>query len=96
MPTNNISVAEEPKLPQEIPTISEFKAPEPIIITDYTKQYDPVMPMTNVDVPEKIDFKEVINAIRECSERIEKFGYKIDVEEYDLSTLYQVVFKIEK
>ena len=38
----------------------------------------------------------VINAIRECSSKIEKYGYKIDVEEYDLSTLYQVVFKIEK
>ena len=42
------------------------------------------------------DFKEIINAIRECSAKIEQYGYKIDVEEYDLSTIYQVVFKIEK
>ena len=44
----------------------------------------------------KVDFKEVISAIRECSAKIEKFGYKIDLEEYDLSTIYQVIFKIEK
>ena len=69
---------------------------EPIIITDYNKQYDPVMPNSNIVEDNKVDFKEIINEIRECSERIEQFGYKIDVEEYDLSTIYQVVFKIEK
>ena len=70
--------------------------PEPIIVTDYSKQYDPIMPEQIMSTPEKVDFKEIINAIRECSQKIEKFGYKIDVEEYDLSTLYQVVFKVEK
>ena len=69
---------------------------EPIIITDYNKQYDPVMPNSNIVEDNKVDFKEIINEIRECSKRIEQFGYKIDVEEYDLSTIYQVVFKIEK
>ena len=88
--TQPISSNEEPQ------TISEFKMPDPIIVTDYTKQYDPVMPTSTVTVPSKEDFKEVISAIRECTEKIEKYGYKIDVEEYDLSTLYQVVFKIEK
>jgi len=81
----------------ELPEIAnEFVAPQPIIITDYTKQYDPIMPDTFNEVETKVDFKEIINAIRECSQKIEKYGYKIDVEEYDLSTLYQVVFKIEK
>jgi len=69
---------------------------EPIIITDYSKQYDPIMPNSNQAEQSKVDFKAVINEIRECSKRIEQFGYKIDVEEYDLSTIYQVVFKIEK
>ena len=70
---------------------------EPIIITDYNKQYDPVMPTLTPEKPtEKIDFKQIISAIRECSDKIEKYGYKIELEEYDLSTLYQVVFKIEK
>ena len=95
-PVNETINTEPTILNQETQTIGEFKMPEPIIVTDYTKQYDPIMPATNVDVASKIDFKEVINAIRECSEKIEKYGYRIDVEEYDLSTLYQVVFKIEK
>ena len=77
-------------------TINEPVIPQPIIVTDYTKQYDPVMP-NSVSVPQtKVDFKEIVTVLRECSAKIEKYGYKIDVEEYDLSTLYQVVFKIEK
>ena len=91
---NNIdSNIEEPT--QETPT-PEFKMPEPIIITDYSKQYDPVMPESLENLAPIVDFKEVINAIRECSKKIEQYGFKIDVEEYDLANLYQVIFKIEK
>ena len=74
----------------------EFKLPEPIIVTDYSKQYDPVMPQTVEQVAPKVEFKEVIAAIRECSQKIEQYGYTIDLEEYDLENLYQVVFKINK
>ena len=84
----------EPQEPAQT-AVPEFKMPEPIIVTDYSKQYDPVMP-TAQPVQPKVDFKEVINAIRECSSKIEQYGFKIDVEEYDLTNLYQVVFKIEK
>ena len=80
----------------ETPVIPEVIAPTPIIVTDYSKQYDPIMPNTQVSVEAKPEFKEVIAALRECSNKIEQYGYKIDVEEYDLSTIYQVVFKIEK
>ena len=89
-----------PSVPPTEPTpepvsVPELKMPEPIIITDYNKQYDPVMP--NQPVPQsKADFREVINAIRECSGKIEQYGYKIEVEEYDLLNMYQVIFKIEK
>ena len=69
---------------------------QPIIVTDYNKQYDPVMPESYNQPQEKADFKEVINAIRECQSKIEEYGYKIDMEEYDLTNLYQVIIKIEK
>ena len=69
---------------------------EPIIVTDYSKQYDPVMPQQSNVSPSKANFKEVINAIRDCSKKIEQYGYKIDLEEYDLSNIYQVVFRIDK
>ena len=95
---NLFSFGNSDELSQNSPSIptQEFKMPEPIIITDYSKQYDPVMPQTIEEIKPQIDFKEVINIIRECSSKIEQYGYKIDVEEYDLANLYQVVFKIEK
>ena len=81
---------------EENATIPEL-ATSPIIVTDYSKQYDPIMPQQEEVQPiTKSDFKEVINLIRECSSKIEQYGYRIDLEEYDLSTIYQVVFKIEK
>ena len=67
-----------------------------ILHHNHNKQYDPVMPQTTENMVPKVDFKEVITAIRDCSSKIEQYGFKIDVEEYDLSNLYQVIFKIEK
>lgn len=74
----------------------QMKIPEPIIVTDYSKQYDPIMPNQQNSDQLKAPLKDVINAIRECSAKIEQYGYKIDVEEYDLANIYQVVFKVEK
>ena len=78
----------------ETNTIEE-NIPQPIIITDYNKQYDPIMPPKEPPAP-TIDFREIINLIRNCSDQIERSGYVIDTEEYDLEGMYQVVFKIEK
>ena len=68
----------------------------PIIITDYSKQYDPVLPNTPVTIAERMDFKDIINMIRDMSENIERAGYIIETEEYDLADSYQVMFKIDK
>ena len=93
---NNSSMPQTPIFNSNQPdSIAEFKKPEPIIVTDYSKQYDPVMPDTQPKVPD-IDLKTIINLIRQCSDTIEKCGYKIDTEEYDLENMYQVVFKIDK
>ena len=40
--------------------------------------------------------KDVIQLIRDCSEKIENAGYRIDTEEIDLDDMYQVIFKINK
>ena len=90
-PTSNDSTVESVNTNSTL----NVSMPEPIIVTDYTKQYDPVMPQTLQNLQPQVDFKEVINAIRECSSKIEQYGFKIDVEEYDLQNLYQVIFKIE-
>lgn len=68
----------------------------PIIITDYNKQYDPVLPTTLSEVAPQIDLRQIINMIRELSDKIENYGYTIDTEEIDLSDSYQVIFNIEK
>ena len=93
---NNSSIPQTPIFNSNQPdSIAEFKKPEPIIVTDYSKQYDPVMPDKEPKTPD-IDIKTIINLIRQCSDTIEKCGYKIDTEEYDLENMYQVVFKIDK
>ena len=81
---------------QESGVVQETSIPEPIIITDYNKQYDPVMPQETVEVPVQREFKDVVAAIRECAAKIESYGYKIDVDEFDLTNIYQAIFKIEK
>lgn len=69
---------------------------QPIIITDYNKQYDPVLPTPTGTVAPTIDLKHIINMIRELSDKIENYGYTIDTEEIDLSDSYQVIFNITK
>ena len=46
--------------------------------------------------PKINEFKDVLQLIRNCSEKIEESGFIIDTEEYDLEGEYQVVFKINK
>ena len=42
------------------------------------------------------NFKDVLEEIRNCSGKIEKAGYEVELEEYDLDQAYQVIFKIKK
>ena len=42
------------------------------------------------------DIKTVINTIRNCTETIEKYGFKVDSEEFDLEDMYQVIIKVNK
>ena len=92
--TDEISNVEQVQ-PQESEIIPEPVISEPIIITDYNKQYDPIMPEKEPPMP-KADFKTIIDLIRSCSTSIENSGYILETEEYDLEGMYQVVFKINK
>lgn len=76
-------------------SISANETPDPIIVTNDDSEFDPIMPEQPSNEP-TLDFKTIINLIRQCSETIEKCGYKIDTEEYDLEGKYQVTFTIEK
>lgn len=50
-----------------------------------------VIPETKIN-----NFKDVLQLIRDCSEKIEDAGFIIDTEEYDLDDMYQIIFKINK
>lgn len=47
-------------------------------------------------IPESGNLKMVIDALRECEKTIEKYGFLVDTEEFDLENIYQVVFKVHK
>ena len=42
------------------------------------------------------NIKTVVNTIRNCADTIEKYGFQVDTEEFDLEDMYQVVFKVYK
>jgi hypothetical protein len=86
----------EPVIPTTInPAIGTLEN-QPIIVTDYNKQYDPIIPNAPVSTGPKVDLKQVIAMIRDLNDKIEGYGFNIDTEEYDLDGMYQVIFKIEK
>lgn len=59
---------------------------------------EPVLqPLMNNETSEvHHDIKEAIKIIRNCSNDLEKLGFKIDVEEMDFADYYQANFRIEK
>ena len=42
------------------------------------------------------DIKTVVNTVRNCTDTIEKYGFKVDSEEFDLEDMYQIIIKIHK
>lgn len=42
------------------------------------------------------DIKTVVNTIRNCADTIEKYGFAVDTEEFDLEDMYQIIFKVHK
>lgn len=80
----------------QTPTTNNNIDIQPIIITDYNKQYDPVIPELEEKKAPKIEFKQILNMIREVSNKIEELGYVIDTEEIDMENIYQVTFNITK
>ena len=76
--------------------VNDVMETQPIIITDYTKQYDPILPQDMTNTAPKIEFKDILNMIRDLNDKIESLGYTIDTEEIDLKDVYQVIFNISK
>ena len=97
---NDFKAMEQPQEP-----VQTMTQPEPIVNRPYMMDEDVKFDEEGeieVQLPNqqeeavKVDMKTVINTIRECAQKIENFGYKIDTDEIDLSDSYEVTFRIEK
>ena len=83
------------------PVVPEVK-PEPIIpqspiiITDYDKQYDPIMPQSAQPQSSKLPFAQVLTNVRNSVSDIEKAGYPVDTDEIDLGNEYRIIITIKK
>ncbi|MGM9849856.1 MAG: ParB/RepB/Spo0J family partition protein [Bacilli bacterium] len=76
----------------ELDFIEEFEDEEQENQIPETKEEKTiVIPETKIN-----NFKDVLQLIRDCSEKIEDAGFIIDTEEYDLDDMYQIIFKINK
>lgn len=82
MPDSNItnSVIETPVEPMSINSI----------ISENTNSVD-----STLSTPVS-DFSKVLDIIKNCKEQIESLGYKVNMNEMDLSSIYQATFNIEK
>ena len=95
---NKDSIA-APKV-EPAPVVPEVKpepvaAPTPIIITDYDKQYDPIIPQAAAKAS-KMPFNQVLNIVRTAVSDVEKAGYPVDTDEIDLGTEYRIIVTIKK
>ncbi len=73
------------------------------IIEQPAPQYTQAAPAQMESMPQKAvpdqnarNFRQIINLIRNCADKIEELGYYIDLDEIDLGNSYQVTFKIDK
>lgn len=92
IPVNQINE----NLNTSLETVTNFE--EPQIVPEIKSEE--LISMESMTEPQNkfvsADFKTVINTIRECSSTIQKYGYKVEVEELDFEDKYQVTFNIEK
>ena len=79
-----------------VETKPEPVAPTPIIITDYDKQYDPIMPAAMEQRVNKVPFTHVLSNIRNTVSDIEKAGYPVDTDEIDLGNEYRIIITVKK
>ena len=80
---------------EDIPKVINYPADN--ILAESIRKED-VMEENNIvsTVESTVDFKTMINTLRNCADTIEKSGFAVECEEYDLDDMYQVIFKIQK
>ena len=93
-PVEEFNVFEPEKLPIE-------DDEEPVGEDLTVPLYSPIYEDTPIVIPEETE-ENVVNmgaamkVIREATEQLQKLGFIVDTEEFDLEDMYQVIFKINK
>jgi ParB family chromosome partitioning protein len=80
-----------------IPKSTAVEEPEEINIEEEiveTPIFEALKPVQNNSFG--ADIKTALSTIRNCVETIKKYGFQVDMEEFDLETMHQVVIKINK
>ena len=89
---------EQPETIEYIDDLEETTSVEPSIPTynSESKESEISSQSSGNNMYVASDFKTVINTIRNCAATIEKYGFKINVEELELPNEYKVTFTVEK
>ena len=89
---------EQPETIEYIDDLEEATSVEPSIPTynSESKESEISSQSSGNNMYVASDFKTVINTIRNCAATIEKYGFKINVEELELPNEYKVTFTVEK
>lgn len=102
----NIS-QQQPNIDEQIISIPNINEPqqktttlqEPLTINNQ-KSESQIITIPNEKKPESYnqvyDLRFAINNVRQAVQNTEKFGFNIDVQEFDLDNVYQIIIKIDK
>lgn len=95
-----IENTEEPEIVDENPVIDNRQMPAdqpPIIMPKAETEIDlRSIFSAKTEAPNQVDLKVVISDIRKLADKIESYGYNIDLDEVDFDDSYQVTIKIDK
>ena len=83
----------------EEPKIEEIEEAKPFDFSSiFTTEEEIVLPKEETGSNTYVvnDMKTVINTVKNCAETIEKYGFKVEIEEFDLESEYKVTFTIKK
>ena len=107
-PTNIVDKTPETNQEQQIiiPTINEKeKKVQEQTLAEKTSKEEPIITIPNAPTDTTLqqpnynqvyDLRFAINNVRQAVQNTEKFGFNIDVQEFDLDNVYQIIIKIDK
>lgn len=75
----------------------EDKKEEPVTQAETNFDFKPIeFTKPNIESKETVDFKVVMNTVRDCASKIENNGYKIETKEEEYENYYEITFRINK